>query len=125
VLLGTGAERFVAIQDHEIVPIIHGIQGGHHVWGAARAAALNKAGLRLGFVLSLVGSETVVTRRDAVVDLTGGDEEPGEVAGVAVFLDDPGQIHGQACRLTLTAVDTRGRTAAAERLITPDFTSPE
>lgn len=113
--VGTGAGQFEPLTDGEQVPIIHGLQGGYHVWGAVRAHNLDGHALRLSFTLTPTAATAPYTSRNDVVDLTDGEH-----AGTAVFLADPNAVRGQPCRLHLDATDTHGRTASSERTITPE-----
>lgn len=49
VVLGGGVLRFLAWNDCARVPIIHGVQGGYHVWGGVRARYVTLARLKLRF----------------------------------------------------------------------------
>ena len=113
--VGTGADRFEPLTDGEAVPIIHGLQGGYHVWGAVRARNLAGDGLHLTFTLTPVGAAWASSVRNDIVDLVSGEH-----GGTAVFLPDPDAVRGRPCQLRLDATDTSGRTAASERSITPE-----
>jgi hypothetical protein len=120
--VGTGADRFLPLHDGDVVPIIHGPQGGYHVWGAAHATNVEKLDVRLRFSISLDGGDsTPVTVRTDTVDLTGPDAKGGDVAGTAVFLPDPTVVQGKPCWLILDLVDRLGQKASARHLTTPDF----
>jgi hypothetical protein len=114
--IGTGSDHFVALADGDTVPIIHGIQGGYHVWGAVRARGVDPSGLRLRFTVWLTdGTDPVTTRTDRV-DLDGS----GVHAGTAVFLPDPTVVRDHDCRLRVDITDVDGRTAGDERVVRPE-----
>ena len=118
--LGTGGDRFVAIHDGDTVAIVHGIQGGYHVWGAVRARYLDPRALRLRFTLALDDASAPLSVREDVGDLDGGDgSDPGTHAGTTVFLPDPAVARDHACRFTVEVTDADGRTAGDSRRIVP------
>ena len=113
--VGTGVDQFVALHDGDPVPIIHGIQGGYHVWGSVRAHNLAPSDVKLRFTLTRVADGAAITLRTDTVDL-----DDSEHLGSAVFLPDPDAVRGQACRLHLDVTDSTGRAASSEHLITPE-----
>src|SRR5947209_6948520 len=88
--VGTGQETFIALGDGDAVPIIHGLQGGYHVWGAARASNLAASQLHLVFTLARVDGAAPSSTRTEVVDLVGGEH-----LGTAVFVPEPDRVRGQ------------------------------
>lgn len=53
--LGTGFRRYESVTEGEEVPIIMGIQGGYHVWGALKGYGFTGTDISLLFELSLEG----------------------------------------------------------------------
>jgi len=41
VVLGTGADHFIAFEDEEVLRPVWGAQGGHHIWGSVQTTGLN------------------------------------------------------------------------------------
>lgn len=109
--LGSTADVFRPLSDGDAVQIVHGIQGGYHVWGAVRATFVDPREVRLRYTLRL-DDGTLVTVREDAGDLEGTDDglTPGQRLGTAVFLPDPATIRGRRCRLSLELTDQRGRT---------------
>jgi len=129
-VLGTGQLAFVTIQNTDVIPIIHGPQGGYHIWGAVRAKNIDPAGLRLTFTLALASTGTVVNTVRIIRSLTpvavSAASPPGwsESVGSYVYVPDPRVIDGQSVRMSVDAVDAAGHTAHDERLITPQLQMP-
>lgn len=69
ILLGTGERSFVDIGQSGGVQIIHGPQGGHHIWASVlvRDAPLENVALR--FTLRSADSGAVVSTRSMTTDL--------------------------------------------------------
>jgi len=112
--LGTGDQAFIVLHDGDPVPIIHGLQGGYHVWGAVRASDLAPMGVHLQFTLARLDDAVPVTTRTDVADLVDGEH-----LGTAVFVPDPDGVRGQPCTFDLTAIDTHGTMVHSQRTIVP------
>jgi hypothetical protein len=112
--LGTGDQRFITLNDGDPVPIIHGLQGGYHVWGSVRVSNMAPMGLHLQFALARVDGSGPPTMRTDVVDLVDGEH-----LGTAVFVPDPDGVRDQPCALSVSAIDGDGRAATGERKIVP------
>jgi hypothetical protein len=113
--LGTGFADFVPVADGDAVPIIHGLQGGYHIWGSLRARYLDPTALRLRFTVTLAGASSFEALREDTVDLDGTTDglTPGTHLGSAVIFKDVRRVEGQPCDWTLDVTDREGRTAAA------------
>jgi hypothetical protein len=62
--IGTGLQRYDALQPCQRVPIVIGIQGGYHVWGAFRAGGFDGTGRLFEIAFSLVEAGQVVAQAD-------------------------------------------------------------
>src|SRR5690349_15288111 len=62
--LGSSADSFRPLSDGSSVGIVHGIQGGYHVWGAVRALHLDPRAVRLRYTLRLDDGTPPVSVRD-------------------------------------------------------------
>ena len=134
VRIGTGAFVFIPIVTGDAVPIIHGPQGGYHIWGSVLARDLGER-LALDFVLTLADGTPVTTihtsARVAALDdqtilldaghgdagpvdfvLPGGTTGWGAALGSFVFLTDPGTVERRAVRLSVTASGGAGHSAS-------------
>lgn len=121
VTLGTGYESFVPVSDGDAVPIITGLQGGHHIWGSVQILYVDPQQVHLTFTLTLAGQSMPSSVRDDNVDLTGTSDGTtvGEHLGSAVYLPSVDQVRGMPCQWRVDATDLEGRTGSAERKITP------
>jgi hypothetical protein len=120
--LGTGFDQFVAVADGDAVQIIHGLQGGYHIWGSVRARYLDPHQLFLRFTVTLSGDSALQALRENTADLTGTSDGlgEGELDGTAVIFKDVRQVEGRPCDWTVAAMDAEGRTAqAVKRGIVP------
>ncbi len=113
--VGGGVDQFITLHDGDSVPIIHGLQGGYHVWGSVRAANVDPSGLALRFTLYIEEASDPYTIRNDTVDLSGGEH-----LGTAVFLPNPDDVRGRSCRFHLDVTDAHGRTASAEHRVIPN-----
>lgn len=117
--IGTGAVDFAALADGDAVELIHGSQGGYHIWTAVRVrdvtvqeGAINvssrfedgsgPAGSPSGWAATLV--------------VTDG---AGIQAGMRNGIDDPGAVTGKRIILRAELVARDGRHGAVERVVVP------
>ena len=128
IAIGTGPDSFVPLADGDAIPIVHGTQGGYHVWGSIRAREVDPHGLALRFTLVIDGDAAMgtaplsVTVRDDRVDLDlagSGSDAIGTHAGTVVFLPDPAAVRGRSCRFRVAATDAGGRHATDEKRVVP------
>src|SRR5262245_19352029 len=75
--VGTGFDLFIPIRDGDMVPLIHGPQGGYHVWGAVRAENVDRSELKLRYSLALEQDPRELSVRTDTVDLGAGGEHTG------------------------------------------------
>jgi hypothetical protein len=127
-IIGTGVFAFVPIADGDRVPIIHGPQGGHHIWGSVRARNVDPSALRARFTLFDGASGSVVNTVDGVIDLSpigseatlaepappGGPDGWGEYLGSFVYVPNPCTIDERAVRMRVDVTDDSGRTCGDE-----------
>ena len=127
--LGTGVDAFTALTDGGSIAIQTGTQGGHHLWGAARAANMTP-NVTLTFTLTLDdedGAEAdaapISVRHDHVGMISSvnssATENWKEHLGSAIFLDDPTTVQAKRCRLHLDIDDQDGRHAESEAIVVP------
>jgi hypothetical protein len=119
--LGSGVEEFESVDDGQSLPIVGGLQGGTHVWGAVRVAGVSDDRVRLVFGLTRVDSDELDGELGPLrVKLARSDEDGWwEVSGLTVSLDDPNLVDDTDCELTVTATDADGRQASDSRRVTP------
>lgn len=124
--LGSTDGPFVGLRDGQPVTVVHGIQGGFHVWGAVRTRFLDPSAMVAHFTLGLDDGSAPVTARDDVFDLDGGCDgtQPGTHVATAVFLPDPAALRGRSCRFSVTVTDLEGRSASDARRVVPVDPAP-
>ena len=124
---GTGELEFVALGPGitDLV-LTSGVQGGTHVWGAARLAGVDWRDVTVSWtLLDAEGDEVnpTITVSQAFAACTASDPscEPGmgELVAVPVVLDDPGALRGDELTMRMEAVDVDGRTAEASAQVRP------
>ena len=103
------------------MPIVRGIQGGYHVWGAARARYVDPRELRLAFTLTIDGAVDPASIRYDHVDLEGTRDglSFGEHRGSAIFLPLVEEVRGKPCSLRLEVTDRAARTVVVSRRVRP------
>lgn len=98
--VGAGESRFTAVREGEPLAIIHGPQGGAHLWTAVRVrGATEPTEIRLA-VRSPDGAQQHGPLSFVIVTL-GPEDASGwrERAGLFNFLDDPEAAEGQTVAL--------------------------
>lgn len=119
--LGTGFRRFEPIMNGQEVPIIEGIQGGYHVWGALRGRGFTATDISLLFELSLNGE--VIASADYFeyelpIDRSGDYVYPG-VSVIYFENERVGPSSGQEMTLHLTLSTSDGETLTDQVSLRP------
>lgn len=130
--LGTGPDDgngYAPLSDGQAAPLLHGPQGGFHVWSNLRARGLCPDRLRTERVVTrLDDAQEIVTLRSQASLVPASDPELAadgwdEMSmSLPTFLcpNAPGvAIADRPIRIDLRVIDTDGRTAADARVITP------
>ena len=104
--VGTGKDNFVALHESDTIEIIHGPQGGWHLWGALRTKGLTPP-LTVDYSISVpeTGNELSCTVYD-VDPLAVGSWSIW--AGLIGFLPDPSLAAGKSVLLTMQVTDVKG-----------------
>jgi hypothetical protein len=125
VALGTGDVGYLDLGVRDEVPTVYGPQGGYHIWGSVRATGMDWRELDLYFELLDAAGELVSnpTNMPTVANHCAGQEGceqgMGEVVGITVFVDEPGELWARDITMAVVATDAEGRTAADERIVVP------
>lgn len=122
VVIGTGDRRFEAITPGQVVPIIQGIQGGYHVWGAFRGGGFDSTDLRIDFELRQ-GDTVVANARYTEPELDGDAEGVFDYATVAVIFIDNAEVgpsSGETLTLALELTTQGGVTLTDQTTVVPD-----
>ena len=119
--LGTGFRRFEPVMNGQEVPIIEGIQGGYHVWGALRGRGFTATDISLLFELSLDGE--VIASADYFeyelpVDRSGDYVYPG-VSVIYFENERVGPSSGREMTLLLTLSTSDGETLTDQVTLRP------
>lgn len=119
--LGTGSWRFEPIEDGAQLDMVHGAQGGWHVWLAFRVDGIDDEDLLFVTTETQLGDES----RAPHVTRTRVPFEAPDIEGHRVFvgwteiLDDPSCMLGAPLRVKATLELPDGSTLTDERYITP------
>jgi len=119
--LGTGFRRFEALSEGQVVPIIEGIQGGYHVWGALKGRGFLDSDISLLFTLSLDGeviAEADYFEFELPVDRAGDYVYPG-VAVIYYENERVGPSSGREMTLSLTINTSDGQSFSDEIKLRP------
>jgi len=118
-VLGTGREKFEALESDRRVPLIAGIQGGFHVWTSFIAYDFTPDVLEMNLttrwdmldesVLEMHGSVAV----KPVMDATGNAAYA--MLGWPASIFNPACSNGQGIQIDLTVVDADGHAASDSR----------
>jgi hypothetical protein len=115
--IGTGRDGFVALHDGDELELIHGPQGGYHLWGAVRARNLAPAELTIDYAVTLDGPPATEVSKTPY-KLTLVKRGAGyEWSGLIGYVPDPQAAYGRRVTLSMTATDTAGRHASDHRSV--------
>lgn len=117
--LGTGFDAFEPLEDGQEVPIIAGIQGGFHIWGAIKGGDLDGSQVTMVFELEQGGE--VVGGANYVDALTTNDAGEFEYPAVAVVFDEtnPKLYDGKPTIMRIRLTDAQGQVLTDERALDP------
>ncbi|MCO4771302.1 MAG: hypothetical protein KDA24_14810 [Deltaproteobacteria bacterium] len=127
VVPGTGETEFFQLTAGlDDLVMTRGVQGGTHLWGAARVTGLDWREVTIRWSLTDADDDEVTEStsiRQALQPCTSGSFgcEPGmgEVVAVTVVLDSPSGVRGDELTMTVEATDEAGRTASASSAVRP------
>jgi hypothetical protein len=125
--LGTGEAEFEPLTDGQIVPIIHGAQGGYHVWLSAQVLGLDARRVSMSIETQRADGTLPVETSHVTVALTPSTTTEGmrEMVGWPAILANPDGVHGAPLRVTIRFADpVSGVVASDERTIVPMHPSP-
>jgi hypothetical protein len=117
--LGTGEYAYEPVEDGQDIPLIHGPQGGYHVWVGLRMRDMNPNGMRLDTAVELADTATPVGRPLFFrFTMFRGESGEFEYAGLPEQLE-PAEVEGRAIRIEVVATDRGGRTATDAMIAIP------
>ncbi len=128
--LGTGEVAFESLQDGDALPLVSGLQGGRHIWGAVRVVGIDWREVSLVFTLEdedgvqLTDTTTMFTELQACeLDSPGCAQGMGELVGATILVteEDAGAVVGGDVVLRVEAADAAGRTASTQRSVDVTF----
>lgn len=127
-VLGTGFFSFGLLAEDQTVPIIHGPQGGYHVWAAVQARSLEFSQVMVTFSATYAADGRAIETTPNQVSLAPIDDEHaaaaegsgwGEALRLFVLLPDPAAVTGQRVRIHAAISDGGGREATDEQVVVP------
>jgi len=127
VQLGTGEVEFVPLEEGDDVGVVHGIQGGDHIWGSARATGVDWRELSMRWELlddedgqPLSEPSLLITSMvQCPVSDAGCSRGMGETVGFPVLVDDVGDVVSDDVIMKITIEDAEGRSATDEYVVDP------
>lgn len=124
--LGTGEVEFIPVSEGDHVDLVHGLQGGDHIWGSARVTGIDWREITLEFELLDEDDEQVTEPSLLVTALQqcprsddGCEAGMGETVGFPVIVDPPSAVFGGDITMKVTAFDEDGRLATDEVGVKP------
>lgn len=121
--LGTGEWRYEPLEDGQEVPIIHGAQGGYHVWVSARALGVD--GERVHMLLETEPMDASRPPEQSTVDIRLDETTDGsgmrQLIGWPAILAHPGCDEGRMLRIHLE-LSSDSAHAADEMIVIPRST---
>lgn len=120
VRIGTGSRNFVELEPGQEIPIVAGIQGGFHVWGAFLAGGFPGTDSRIDFSLTVDGAELAAAHySEPVIRRIAGDMNYGGVSVVFADNDDVEPNSGRTMVLSLRVEDGDGTVLTDEIEVVP------
>lgn len=118
--LGTGTARFVPLADGDEVAMVHGAQGGWHLWISARATGMASAMGSLEIAHGPADGSTPLEVTRAGVTFDPADAEGRRTSlGWQAILPDPPCSVGRLHRVRITVTTSSGDRVSAERDVMP------
>ncbi len=116
--VGTGHIDFQSLADGGDVELIHGPQGGWHVWTAFRLREVAIKNVRINLFARFEGGSAAGDPSAIAIllsDPTGGEQT---YAGMRDFIHDGNQARGRKIILRVEVIASDGRHGAGERTVT-------
>jgi hypothetical protein len=119
--VGSGEWRFEPIEDGAEVDLVHGSQGGWHVWISMRTEGLDPARVEMELVTEVEGMPETRERSNVRLDFQPIQDEPGmfRFVGWPAILSRPGCAAHERLSVSVTLTDSEGHTATDTCIVTP------
>ena len=127
--LGTGEVGFTYLADEgDEVPLVSGLQGGRHIWGAVRIVGIDWREIDMTFTIEDTDGVALTENTRVILELQqcdtstqGCTEGMGEMVGITILVDndDVPAISGHEVVLGVEANDADGRSAVDSKLVEP------
>ncbi len=118
--LGTGTARFVALEDGDEVAMVHGAQGGWHLWISARATGMSSGTGSLEIAHGPADGSTELQATRAGVTFDPPDAEGRRITlGWQAIFPDPACSVGRLHRVRITVTTASGQRLTTERDVMP------
>ncbi len=130
--LGTGEVGFEPLNDGSTVPLVSGLQGGRHIWGAVRVIGIDWTEIDMTFsVEDDVGAPLTETTRviqelqQCDTSTEGCESGMGEMVGVTILVNDEDAtaVLGGNVVLRVEATDMEGRSSADSVIVDVTFST--
>ena len=120
--LGTGDRRYQVLEDEQIIPVIQGIQGGYHVWGAIRGDGFPDQDVIVDLTLSIDDHIYAQAHYTEPLFPRGADGLYDYPAVAVIFdsNDDVAPTNGLPMLLRAEVTPRDGMTLFDERVVIPD-----
>ena len=114
--IGTGESQFETLADQQQVTMVHGVQGGYHVWMALKAQGLDPAKVWVDVDTTVEGQKF---SSRAITAMERGQDGSATLVGHPVILDDPQGADGKDMNLHVRVTDQQGVAAESSVNIFP------
>lgn len=126
--LGTGETTFAPITDGAALPLVHGCQGGYHVWIALRARGFDSRGLVVRLRLERAGDGVLLSEPFSLRVAFAEEGGAASIAGLPLPVISPEDVAGTTLRLVASVQDDE-RSATSTCTLTvfpgPDLCAPD
>jgi hypothetical protein len=118
--LGTGTFRYEPLEDGAEVPLVHGAQGGWHVWLSVRASGIDEETGSL--LIEMQRADESVPPQNVRVGIRFDPPNADgmrDYLGWPAIMSDPSCAVGHLYRIRATFTTSRGERLTAERYLIP------
>jgi hypothetical protein len=118
---GTGVTSFEPLTDGEAVDVIHGMQGGYHIWTAVRVhdSAVTDVQVNVTSHFEQGGASAGEPSRITTTLDAPAPDGARDHAGMRDFIDSPLAVQGQRVVLRVEVIANDGRHGTSERTVVP------
>ena len=118
--LGTGEYNFESVEELGAVELVHGPQGGWHVWLSVRAEHLNPVRVEMDLTTQVMGMPETRDRSIVYLDMVPNELGGHEILGWRAILSQPACAHGREMVIEVAMRDREDQEAFSAIVVSPE-----